>query len=78
MDTGNEVAWNVINVDKLPKGIILFIDIIIADKKRVYEEVTLLKKLSHPNIIQGIATWYDPDKLEVVFITELVVTSLKR
>ena len=27
--------------------------------------------------MQGIATWYDPDKQEVVFITELVVASLK-
>ncbi len=43
----------------------------------MYDEVTLLKKLSHPNIIQGIATWYDPDRQEVVLITELVVASLK-
>jgi hypothetical protein len=40
--------------------------------------VTLLRKLSHPNIMQGIATWYDAGKQEVVLITELVVTSLKQ
>jgi len=39
--------------------------------------VKLLKRLSHPNILQGIATWYDPNKQEVVFITELVISSLK-
>lgn len=37
----------------------------------------MLKRLSHPNILQGIATWYEPNKQEVVFITELVVASLK-
>lgn len=49
----------------------------VADKKRVYDEIVLLRKLSHPNIVQAIATWYDTDKKEVVFITELVVASLK-
>ena len=49
----------------------------IDDKKRILDEVTLLKTLNHPNIVQAISTWYDKEKKEVVFITELVVASLK-
>lgn len=43
----------------------------------MFDEVLLLMKLKHPNIVQAISTWYDDEKKEVVFITELVVASLK-
>lgn len=46
-DTGREVAWNVIKLRNLPKG----------EKKRIMEEINLIKNLKHDNIIHFISAW---------------------
>lgn len=68
-DTGHEIAWNVINLNRLPK----------QDRLRIKSEIDLIKKLDHPNIIHFISAWYNNDKQEVVFITEMITGgSLKK
>lgn len=41
------------------------------DLEKVSEEINLLKKLNHPNIINYISGWFDEDKKEIVIITEI-------
>ena len=68
-ETGMEVAWNFISLNRLPKG----------DRFRVKSEIDLIKKLDHKNIIHFISAWYNNERQEVVFITELITGgSLKK
>ena len=68
-ETGMEVAWNFISLNRLPKG----------DRVRVKSEIDLIKKLDHKNIIHFISAWYNNERQEVVFITELITGgSLKK
>lgn len=68
-DTGREVAWNVIKLRRLPKG----------EKKRILEEINLIKNLKHDNIIHFISAWVVREREEIIFITELVTGgSLRR
>lgn len=39
--------------------------------EKITEEVNLLKKLNHPNIINYISGWFDEEKKEIVIITEI-------
>ena len=60
-DTGCEVAWNSVLVD-------------IKDSESVQKikmEIEILKPLKHPNIINFIYCFYNEEKSEIVFITEL-------
>ena len=60
-DTGCEVAWNSVLVD-------------IKDSESIQKikmEIEILKPLKHPNIINFIYCFYNEEKSEIVFITEL-------
>lgn len=61
-ETGREIAWNVINLKRLPK----------QDRIRIKSEIDLIKKLEHKNIIHFISAWFNKEKEEVVFITEMI------
>lgn len=61
-DTGCEVAWNVLKTCGMSK----------AEKERVRDEIMLIQKLTHPNIIHFIKAWHNREKEEVVFITEIM------
>uniref|UniRef100_A0A7S3JUI1 non-specific serine/threonine protein kinase n=1 Tax=Aureoumbra lagunensis TaxID=44058 RepID=A0A7S3JUI1_9STRA len=66
---GIEVAWNVVNLKNLPA----------AEKARVINEVRLLDRLEHENIIDFHGSWVNREKGEVVFVTEILSSgSLKR
>mmetsp|Transcript_33479 Transcript_33479/g.58657 ORF Transcript_33479/g.58657 Transcript_33479/m.58657 type:complete len:566 (-) Transcript_33479:74-1771(-) len=60
--TGCEIAWNVIKVNGMPA----------SERRRITEEINLIKTLKHPNIIHFISAWVNRAKEEVVFITEIV------
>ena len=61
-ETGREIAWNVINLKRLPK----------QDKFRIKSEIDLIKKLEHKNIIHFISAWVNKEKEQVIFITEMI------
>ncbi|OQS04703.1 serine/threonine protein kinase [Thraustotheca clavata] len=61
-DQGIDVAWNAIDIGALPHG----------EKARIIQEVELLKKLEHKNIINFYGSWYSKEKNQVVFITEIM------
>ena len=43
-----------------------------AERKRIVEEVNLIKALKHKNIIHFISAWANKVKEELIFITEMV------
>ncbi|CAK9068314.1 unnamed protein product [Durusdinium trenchii] len=61
-DTGMEVAWNIISFQNLDK----------KAKKRISEEINMLKTLKHPKIIAFINAWTNKEKEQVCFITERI------
>ncbi|CAK4764928.1 unnamed protein product [Aphanomyces euteiches] len=68
VDQGIDVAWNAIDIGALPHG----------EKARIIQEVELLKKLEHKNIINFYGSWFAKEKNQVVFITEVMTAgSLK-
>ena len=53
--------------------------IITEERKRISDEITLLRSLKNVNIIQFISAWINKKKKEVVFISEVVTGgSLKK
>lgn len=64
-NNGNEVAWNQIALCRLEKN----------ETQMVVDEVLLLEKLSPQNkyIVDFLTAWYDEEKGNVVFITELAL-----
>ena len=42
------------------------------ERKKITQEVLLLKKLNHNNIIKYINAWINEEKKEFVFITEIL------
>jgi WNK lysine deficient protein kinase len=60
--TGCEIAWNVIKVHGMAA----------SERRRITEEINLIKTLQHPHIIHFISAWVNRAKEEVVFITEIV------
>ena len=51
----------------------------VGERKRISDEIALLKSLKHSNIINFISAWINKQKDEVVFITEVVTGgSLKK
>ena len=60
-DNGREVAWNAIDVSFVEESTIL----------KIRDEIEILKKLRHPNIISFVFCFYNEIKKEIVIITEL-------
>eukprot|EP00928_Gymnodinium_smaydae_P043507 TRINITY_DN29134_c0_g2_i1.p1 TRINITY_DN29134_c0_g2~~TRINITY_DN29134_c0_g2_i1.p1 ORF type:complete len:1633 (-),score=279.03 TRINITY_DN29134_c0_g2_i1:210-5108(-) len=61
-DTGKEVAWNTISLREMDK----------KSKRRITEEINMLKALKHPRIIGFINAWQCKQENQVCFITERV------
>ena len=62
VNNGNLVAWNEVNTKAYGK----------KEMKRIMNEVTLLKTLSHPNLLAYYGGWSNPAEQKVVFVTELM------
>ncbi|KAE8915790.1 hypothetical protein PF005_g21202 [Phytophthora fragariae] len=63
-DQGIDVAWNAIDIGLLPT----------TEKTRIIQEVQLLQKLEHKNIINFYGSWFSKEKNQVVFITEIMTS----
>jgi len=61
-DTGREVAWNMISFQNMQKH----------ERKRITEEISMLKMLKHPRILSFINAWINKKDEQVCFITERV------
>jgi WNK lysine deficient protein kinase len=59
---GIEVAWNVVQLSGVPK----------AERNRIVNEVRLLERLHHPNIISFHGSWVNRERQEVNFVTEIL------
>jgi serine/threonine protein kinase len=60
-DTGREVAWSVINVNFMSDEAV----------NKIRDEIAIIKKLNHPNIMNFISGFFNEEKKEVVIITEI-------
>ncbi|QDZ25874.1 serine/threonine protein kinase [Chloropicon primus] len=69
-EEGIEVAWNQIRVNKIVKTE--------EEKERLFQEVDLLKELSHKSIIKFYASWIDEETQDVNFITEMFTSGTLR
>jgi serine/threonine protein kinase len=50
-----------------------------SERKKIHDEIILMQKLEHPNIVHFIKAWHNKEKNEVVFITEIMTGgSLKK
>ena len=59
---GIEVAWNVVNLAGVPK----------SERNRIVNEVRLLERLHHHNIISFHGSWVNRERQEVHFVTEIL------
>lgn len=59
---GIEVAWNVVNLAGVPKN----------ERNRIVNEVRLLERLHHHNIISFHGSWVNRERQEVNFVTEIL------
>ena len=59
---GIEVAWNVVQLTGVPK----------AERNRIVNEVRLLERLHHPNIISFHGSWVNRERQKVNFVTEIL------
>lgn len=59
---GIEVAWNVVQLTGVPK----------PERNRIVNEVRLLERLHHPNIISFHGSWVNRERQEVNFVTEIL------
>jgi hypothetical protein len=59
---GIEVAWNVVKLSGVPK----------AERVRIVNEVRLLERLHHPNIISFHGSWVNRETERVIFVTEIL------
>ncbi len=59
---GIEVAWNVVHLAGVPKN----------DRNRIVNEVRLLERLHHHNIISFHGSWVNREKQQVNFVTEIL------
>ena len=62
LEHGKLVAWNEVNIKMYGP----------RERKRILNEITLLKQLSHQNLIAFYGAWVNKEKEKVVFITELM------
>jgi len=61
-EEGIEVAWNVVNLSGVPKN----------ERNRIVNEVRLLERLHHHNIISFHGSWVNRERQEVNFVTEIL------
>lgn len=59
---GIEVAWNVVNLSGVPK----------SERSRIVNEVRLLERLHHSNIISFHGSWVNRELEQVIFVTEIL------
>lgn len=59
---GIEVAWNAVNLSNVPKG----------ERQYIVNEVRLLEKLNHANIISFHGSWVNREREQVIFVTEIL------
>jgi len=59
---GIEVAWNVVQLTGVPKN----------ERNRIVNEVRLLERLHHSNIISFHGSWVNRERQEVNFVTEIL------
>lgn len=59
---GIEVAWNVVHLAGVPK----------TERNRIVNEVRLLERLHHHNIISFHGSWVNREKQQVNFVTEIL------
>lgn len=59
---GIEVAWNVVSLAGVPK----------TERNRIVNEVRLLERLHHHNIISFHGSWVNRERQEVHFVTEIL------
>lgn len=59
---GIEVAWNVVHLSGVPK----------AERQYIVNEVRLLEKLNHSNIISFHGSWVNRGLEQVIFVTEIL------
>jgi serine/threonine protein kinase len=64
-ETGTQLAWN---------QIVLSHDIGADEFKRIYKEISILKQISHPNIIKLYDSWIDEEKGNLIFVTEAMTS----
>lgn len=62
LEHGNLIAWNEVNIACYNA----------KERKRILNEVTLLRKLDHKNLIRFFGAWINKEKEQVVFVTELM------
>ncbi len=60
-ETGKEVAWAEVDLKKMDE----------SEKLRLIEELSILKRLKHPNIINLVSQWSKREQSQVVFVTEM-------
>jgi WNK lysine deficient protein kinase len=60
---GIEVAWNVVSLGTVPSK---------AERNRIINEVRLLERLHHENIISFHGSWVNRERQEVIFVTEIL------
>src|SRR6185312_14180342 len=63
-ETGKEVAWNSVNLSRMPA----------TEKKRIRMETEILKELDHPHIINFYHVWENKDRDQICFTTEIVTS----
>ena len=63
-DTGTEVAWNTVDMKRVPK----------IERKRLKGETEMLKSLKHPHIINFFSVWENKEEDQICFTTEIVTS----
>ena len=64
-ETGKEVAWNSIDMKRLPEG----------EKRRIRMETSILSRLNHPHIINFYHVWEKEGDEDMISFTTEIVTS---
>ena len=64
-ETGKEVAWNSIDMKRLPE----------PEKRRIRMETSILSRLHHPHIINFYHVWQNEGDEDMISFTTEIVTS---
>lgn len=62
LEHGNLLAWNEVNIAGYHH----------KERKRILNEVALLKRLVHTNLIKFFGAWINKEKEQIIFVTELM------
>lgn len=63
-ETGKEVAWNTVEMKRLP----------VAEKRRIRMETSILSRLHHPHIINFYTVWEQEAAEQIIFTTEIMTS----